>query len=131
MPAHPCSKTTAGNGPGPVGRSSHAGTVSGMPGVAFGNERFVVAQPAIRIEAQSTDSGRRSMNRAYTVPQRAAKRERLGGAASLRRGFWTPQAGYARRHTHPVRNGVELPAGRDVRTLWFVAAERRRPPTAG
>src|SRR6266566_3561002 len=83
MPAHPCSKTTAGNGPGPVGRSSHAGTVSGLPGVAFGNERFVVAQPAIRIEAQSTDSGRRSMNRAYTAAQRGAKRERLGRGRML------------------------------------------------
>src|SRR5262249_25858845 len=73
MPAHPCMSTTAGNGPAPSGRSSHAGTASGLPGVAFGNERFVEAQPARTIETRSTDIARRSMNRAYTAPQRGAK----------------------------------------------------------
>src|SRR5215470_7136002 len=79
MPAHPCMSTTAGNGPAPAGRSSHAGTASGLPGVAFGNERFVETQPARTSEAKSADIARRSMNRAYTAPQRGAKLERQQG----------------------------------------------------
>src|SRR5215471_18274198 len=80
MPAQPCMSTTAGKGPAPSGRSSHAGTVSGLAGVAFGKERFVEAQPVRTIETMSTDSARRSMHRAYTAPQRETKLEALGGA---------------------------------------------------
>ncbi len=89
MPAQPCRSTTAGNGPGPVGRSSHPGTVSGLPGVAFGKDRVVVAHPAMTIETRSTDSRRRSMNRAYTAPQRAAKLEASGRAQAHEAGFRT------------------------------------------
>src|SRR3989454_10311498 len=78
-PWQPCSRMTAGNGPGPWGRSRHAGTVSGLPGVAFGKARLVVAQPAMTVEARSADSARRTMGRAYTGPQREAKREPLRG----------------------------------------------------
>src|SRR5215510_1398352 len=80
MPPQPCISTTAGKGPAPSGRSSHAGTVSGLPGVAFEKERFVEAQPVRTIETMSTDSARRSMHRAYTAPQRETKLEALAGA---------------------------------------------------
>src|SRR5437899_5346074 len=101
MPAHPCMRTTAGNGPAPSGRSSHAGTASGFPGVAFGKDRLGMAHPVMTIEARSTDSVRRSMNRAYTAPQRAAKRERLLPSALIRAAPTTDRFGSSCRADAP------------------------------
>ena len=43
-------------------RQVTAVTDSGLPGVALGKERLVVAQPAMTVEARSADSTRRTMS---------------------------------------------------------------------
>src|SRR5881397_730743 len=110
MPAQPCMSTTAGNGPAPSGRSSHAATASGLPGVALGNDRFVEAQPVTTIEARSTDSARRSMVRAYTAPQRAAKLEALRRADAYKAGLGRPLGPCATPRSR--RNGETNAKGR-------------------
>ena len=50
-PWQPCSRTIAGNGPAPSGRTSTAGIARGVPGVAFGIDTAGVAQALSRTEA--------------------------------------------------------------------------------
>src|SRR5436309_9832322 len=139
MPAQPCMSTTAGNGPAPSGRSSHAATASGLPGVALGNDRFVEAQPVTTIEARSTDSARRSMVRAYTAPQRAAKLEALRRADAYKAGLGRRDRAPRRDHDATgkrMRRVAPQPAAlsTDIWPPWFsttareMASPRPKPP---
>ena len=67
MPAQPWSCTTAGNGPGPAGRTSVAVIVTGAPGVMLGNRtawRAACAAQPVRSVAAITAAASRCMGRA-------------------------------------------------------------------
>jgi hypothetical protein len=80
--------------------------VIGLPFTAFGKDKLVVAHPVMTMETRSTDIRRRSMNRAYTAPQRAAKLEALGRADAYEAGFADRGLRYAREHAHPLSNSA-------------------------
>src|SRR5262249_38344426 len=119
--------TTAGDGPGPGGRTSVAGIVIGVPGVAFVNSTRVgpppEAQPAMSAATAITRMAASRMPRAYDSERATCTPRRLPATrpgAGVESGRRAPSARRRRRsRTCPAPSSIawpeaerlELPAG--------------------